>query len=519
MNDATTSHRPVGVVFWASLSVSALFVLWGVAAPEHQMASMNTSLNWITTRAGWAYLLLPVLLLALLVGLACSRYGRVRLGSDEDRPEFATHTWIAMILCAVMGIGLVSYGVAEPISHFATPPHGLAEAGTPQAAVLALQYSFYDWGLHAWAIFAVFGLALGYSIHRKKRPGLVSALFRPLLGRHADGPGGKAIDIFTVFATLFGTTTSLGLGALQIDHGLNLLLGTPSGTTSQVIIVVVITVLFSLSAASGVKRGIRYTSEINLSVASLLFLFALFLGPTAFLISLFLESIGQYSSEFLLMSLRGPAFGDTEWMQGWTYFMMAWWVSWGAFVGVFLARISRGRTIRQFILVVLGLPSLAFFAWFSVFGGAAIELDMNHGTDIAGDTASEINSAFFATLAEFPLPTVTAALVVILAVLFFISGADANTYVLGMLTTHGSTRPRTSILLLWGAMTGALAIILLFSGGLDALQQTAIVSSAPFLVIIVGVVVCFLRDLKSEGAVEADVAPRHLAHVAPEKTE
>ncbi len=498
MNDAAPARRTVGVVFWASLGLSALFVVWGVAAPGHQMASMNTALNWVTSGFGWAYLILPLLLLGLLTGLACSRYGHIRLGADDDRPEFATHTWIAMILCAVMGIGLVSYGVAEPILHFAAPPHGLAEPESSQAAVLALQYSFYDWGLHAWAIFAVFGLALGYSMYRKQRPGLVSALFRPLLGRHADGPVGKAIDVFTVFATLFGTTTSLGLGALQIDNGLNRVLGTPTGTTTQVVIVAVVTALFSLSAASGVKRGIRYTSEINLSVASVLFLFVLFLGPTAFLISLFLESLGQYGSEFLLMSLRGPAFGDTEWMQLWTYFMMAWWVSWGAFVGVFLARISRGRTIRQFVLVVLGMPSLAFFAWFSVFGGSAIELDLNHGTDIAGSTADELNSAFFATLAEFPLPMVTATLVVILAVLFFVSGADANTYVLGMLTTRGSIQPRTSILLLWGAMTGALAIILLFSGGLDALQQTVIVASAPFLVVIVGVVVAFLRDLRTE---------------------
>ncbi|WP_216630556.1 BCCT family transporter [Nocardiopsis coralli] len=507
MNDTTTRHRPVGVVFWASLAISSLFVVWGVAAPDHQMSTMNSAINWVTANFGWAYLVLPLFLLVLLIWLALGRYGRIRLGADDDRPEFRTHTWIAMIMCAVMGIGLVSYGVAQPISHFAAPPHDLAEPGTPEAAVLALQYSFHDWGLHAWVIFAIFGLALGYSIHRKKRPGLVSALFRPLLGRHADGPAGKAIDIFTVFATLFGTTTSLGLGALQIDHGLNVLLGTPTGTTAQVIIVVVITVLFSLSAASGVKRGIRYTSEINLSVASVLFLFVLFLGPTAFLVSLFLESLGQYTSEFALMSLRGPAFGDLEWMQGWTFFMLAWWVSWGAFVGVFLARISRGRTIRQFIGVVLGIPSLAFFAWFSVFGGSAIELDMNHGTDIAGDTAAEINSAFFSTLAEFPFPMVTAALVVILAVLFFISGADANTYVLGMLTTHGSIKPRMPILLLWGAMTGALAIILLLSGGLEALQQTAIVSSAPFLLVIVGVVVCFLRDLRAtEGP--ADAAPR-----------
>ncbi|MEU0242171.1 BCCT family transporter [Nocardiopsis sp. NPDC006198] len=517
MNDSTTVRGTVGTVFWASLALSSLFVVWGVAAPDHQMAVMNSALNRITSGFGWAYLLLPLLLLALLVGLAFSRYGRIRLGDDGDRPEFATHTWIAMILCAVMGIGLVSYGIAEPISHFAVPPHDLAEPGTPQAAVLALQYSFYDWGLHAWAIFAVFGLALGYSMYRKKRPGLVSALFRPLLGRHADGPAGKAIDVFTVFATLFGTTTSLGLGALQIDNGLNRLLGTPTGTTTQVVIVVVVTVLFSLSAASGVQRGIRYISEVNLSVAALLFVFVLFLGPTAFLVSLFLESLGQYGDEFLLMSLRGPAFGDTAWMQGWTYFMMAWWVSWGAFVGVFLARISRGRTIRQFVLVVLGMPSLAFFAWFSVFGGSAIDLDLNHGTDIAGSTAADLNSAFFTTLAEFPLPAVTAAMVVVLAVLFFVSGADANTYVLGMLTTRGSLRPPVAILLLWGAMTGALAIILLFSGGLAALQQTVIVASAPFLVVIVGVVVCFWRDLRSEGT-GAVGTPRQPARSAPEET-
>ncbi|MFJ9552331.1 BCCT family transporter [Nocardiopsis sp. NPDC101807] len=517
MNDSATARGAVGTVFWASLALSSLFVVWGVAAPDHQMAVMNSALNRITSGFGWAYLLLPLLLLVLLVGLAFSRYGRIRLGDDGDRPEFATHTWIAMILCAVMGIGLVSYGIAEPISHFAVPPHGLAEPGTPEAAVRALQYSFYDWGLHAWAIFAVFGLALGYSMYRKKRPGLVSALFRPLLGRHADGPAGKAIDVFTVFATLFGTTTSLGLGALQIDSGLNRLLGTPTGTTTQVVIVVVVTALFSLSAASGVQRGIRYISEVNLSVAALLFVFVLFLGPTAFLVSLFLESLGQYGDEFLLMSLRGPAFGDTAWMQGWTYFMMAWWVSWGAFVGVFLARISRGRTIRQFVLVVLGMPSLAFFAWFSVFGGSAIDLDLNHGTDIAGSTAADLNSAFFTTLAEFPLPAVTAALVVVLAVLFFVSGADANTYVLGMLTTRGSLGPRVPILLLWGAMTGALAIILLLSGGLDALQQTVIVASAPFLVVIVGVVVCFWRDLRAEDAGAADT-PGHPARSAPEES-
>lgn len=500
MNAAPASRRGdgLGAVFWVSVVIAALFVAWGVVAPDGQMAVMSSALDRITSGFGWVYLALPLLLLGFLITLAISRYGRIRLGSDDDRPEFATHTWIAMILCAVMGIGLVSYGVAEPISHFTDPPHGLAEPGTPRAAVLALQYSFYDWGLHAWAIFAVFGLALGYSMYRKRRRGLVSAMFEPLLGRHADGPLGKAIDVFAIFATLFGTTTSLGLGALQIDNGLNRLIGTPTGTATQIVIVAVVTVLFSLSAASGVQRGIRYISEVNLSAALLLFLFVLVLGPTSFLVSLFFESLGQYADDFVLMSLRGPAFGDIGWMQNWTYFMMAWWISWGAFVGVFLARISRGRTIRQFVLVVLGAPSLAFFAWFAVFGGAAIELDLHHATDIAGATAADINSAFFATLAEFPLPALTACLIVFLAVLFFISGADANTYVLGMLSTNGSLRPRIPVLLLWGAMTGALAVILLLAGGLEALQQTVIVSSAPFIVVIVGVVAAFWRDIRTD---------------------
>ncbi|GAA3724610.1 BCCT family transporter [Spinactinospora alkalitolerans] len=497
-------------MFWVSIGVSALFVAWGVLAPDNQNALMSAALDRITGGFGWVYLTLPLLLLIGLVALACSRYGRIRLGRDEDRPEFKTYTWIAMILCAVMGIGLVSYGVAEPISHFSEPPHGLAEPQTPQAAVLALQYSFYDWGLHAWAIFATFGLALGYSMYRKQRPGLVSAMFTPLLGRRASGPLGSAIDVFAVFATLFGTTTSLGLGAMQIDNGLNRLIGTPTGTLTQIIVIIVVTALFSLSAASGVQRGIRFTSEANLSLASLLLLFVLALGPTAFLISLFFESLGRYVNDFVLMSLRGPAFGDVGWMQSWTFFMMAWWISWGAFVGVFLARISRGRTIRQFVGVVLGAPSLAFFAWFSVFGGSAIELDLNHATDIAGKTAQDINNAFFATLAEFPLPALTAGIVVLLALLFFISGADANTYVLGMLTTKGSVQPRIPVLLLWGAMTGALATILLLSGGLQALQQTVIVSSAPFIVVIVGVAVAFWRDLRTDPLITTETPPAAL---------
>ncbi|GAA4128103.1 BCCT family transporter [Actinomadura keratinilytica] len=503
----TAPHGRPGAVFWISLAVSAVFVGWGVAAPDTQMDAMSAALNAITRNFGWLYLTVPLVLLVALLILAFSRYGRIRLGADDERPEFRTHSWLAMILSAVMGIGLVSYGVAEPISHFGTPPHQLAGPGTPEAAVVALQYSYYDWGVHAWAIFAVFGLAIAYSTYRKRRGGLVSSLFTPLLGDRVNGPVGKSIDIFAVFATLFGTTTSLGLGALQIDNGLGRLLGTPSGTATQIVIIVVTTVLFTASAVSGVGRGIRFLSESNLVLAVALFLFVLFTGATAFVINLFLESVGRYVNDFLAMSLRGPTFGDLAWMQGWTYFMMAWWIAWGAFVGVFLARISRGRTVRQFVLAVLGVPSLAFFAWFAVFGGSAIELDMRHGGNVAEATAADINSAFFTLLEAFPLPALTSAVVVLLAVLFFISGADANTFVLGMLTSRGSLRPRRPVLVVWGAVTGALAVILLLAGGLEALQQTVIVSSAPFILIIGGLLVSLWKDIKDDPAAIAPQVP------------
>ena len=435
-------------------------------------------------------------ILGFLAALGFSRVGKVRLGCDNERPEFHTLSWLAMILSAVMGIGLVSYGVAEPISHFATPPHGLAEPGTPEAAVRAMQYSFFDWGLHAWGIFAIFGLAMAYSTYRKGRSCLVSQLFRPLLGDRVDGPIGKAIDILAVFSTLFGTTTSLGLGALQVNNGVNMLWGIPVNNTTQVVIIALVTAIFTFSAVSGVSKGIEYLSQASTGLAVILFVFILVVGPAVFVANLFVESIGLWASDFFRMSLQGTAFGGLEWMQWWTYFMLAWWVSWGAFVGLFLARISRGRTIREFIAGVLHVPSLVFFTWFSVFGGTAIHEDMFNGADIAKRTAEDINSAFFATLDQFPLASITSVIAIFLVVMFFISGADANTYVLSMMTSEGSLAPRKWVLVLWGIITGVTAIVLMYAGGLNALQNTVIVTSAPFLIIIAGLAVSFWVELR-----------------------
>jgi glycine betaine transporter len=495
---ATTRRPRLGSTFWISVGVSALFVAWAVLSTQSLSTATTAALDWVTGNLGWMYLATTLGLLVLLVVLACSRFGRIRLGADTDRPEFSTRSWLAMILAAVMGIGLVSYSVAEPISHFSAPPHGLAGPGTPEAAVRALQYSYFDWGLHAWAVFAVFGLAIGYSTHRKGRRGLVSAMFYPLLGERVNGPLGKTIDVLAIFATLFGTTTSLGLGALQIDNGMNALFDTPTGTVMQVGIVAVITVLFTASAVTGVHKGIRFLSEGSMGLAIALFVFMLVVGPAVFVANLFLESVGTYASDFFRMSLQGTAFGGLSWMQWWTYFMMAWWIAWGAFVGVFLAKISKGRTIRQFIAGVLLVPSLVFFAWFATFGGTAINLDMFHGGQIAKATSQDINSAFFATLDAFPLSGVTSVVAILLVVMFFVSGADANTYVLGMMSTDGDLNPSRPVLVVWGVLTGATAIALLLAGGLTALQQTVIVTSAPFLLIIIGLAVAFCRELRDD---------------------
>lgn len=496
--DLALAKRPLGAVFYVSVGISALFVLWGVLAPTNLGEVMGEALNWVTGNFGWSYLVIGLGILLFLVFLAASPLGSIRLGKDTDRPEFSTLSWLAMILSAVMGIGLISYGVAEPISHLATPPHGLAEPGTPDAALRALQYSYFDWGLHAWGIFAIFGLAIAYSTHRKGRPTLVSAMFEPLLGDKVHGPVGKTIDVLAVFATLFGTTTSLGLGAQQINNGLDRLFGISVTTPAQVVIIAVVTVLFTLSAITGVSKGIKYLSQTSTTLGIALFVFILVVGPTVFLVNLFIESLGLWASDFFRMSLQGTAFGDLEWMQWWTYFMLAWWVSWGAFVGVFLARISRGRTIRGFIVGVMVVPSLVFFIWFCVFGGTAMYVDMFEGGTIAEQTTADLNSAFFATLDHFPLAAVTSAIAVFLVVMFFVSGADANTYVLSMMTSHGTMSPKRSVLILFGVLTGATAIVLMLAGGLQALQNTVIVTSFPFLIIIAGLTVSFYKELTAD---------------------
>ena len=505
--DVVTRSNRVGKVFVCSVAVVIAFMLWATIAPDALADLMTRAMTAVSTGFGWIYLVVPFAAIALLVWFAASRFGRLRLGTQDSRPEYRTITWLAMILAAVMGIGLVSYGVAEPMSHFMVPPHGLAEPATMGAAVRAMQFSYLDWGFQAWAIFGVFGLAIGYSTHRKGRPALVSTMLRPVLGRFVDGWIGNLIDILTIIATLFGTTTSLGLGASQIGQGLNTVLGVESTPILQILVIAVLTLLFTGSALTGVSKGIKHLSQITLTMATLLGLFVFITGPSGFVSNLFVRSIGAFAGDFLELSLMTPTNAeDSEWMLGWTYFMMAWWLSWSAFVGIFLAKISRGRTIREFVAGVLLVPSAVFFIWFTVMGGSAIKFDID-GAAIGEATQNNLDTAFFSLLDQLPLSLLASTFTIIMVILFFVSSADSNTFVLSSLSSHGSFAPRRPVIAIWGALTGGCAIVLLLVGGLQALQQAAMLSAVPFTAIVVILGIALIKELRSDHQI-AEVAAR-----------
>lgn len=484
-------------VFYIALLLTVLFVGWGIVDSDSLGAVANTSLDFVISNFGWAYVLAAFGFVVFMLYLAFSRYGNIKLGDDDEEPEFSTRSWIAMMFSAGMGIGLMFYGVAEPLSHFKTPPFGLADPESSKAALLSMQYTLFHWALQPWAIYALFGLAIAYSSFRKGRGNLVSETFRPLLGKKVDGGLGRTIEILAILATLFGSATSLGLGALQINGGLNYLWGIEPSTTLSIIVIASVTVLFIISALSGVHKGIEWLSNTNMVLAILLVLFVLFAGPLVFILDTFVRTIGAYFQHFLSMSFRTGAFGGKDWLGSWTIFYWAWWISWAPFVGTFVARISRGRTIREFIIGVLGAPTIICLAWFSILGGTALHMELTGSADLMG-AGGDLAMTFFSMLDALPWSWITSLVTVILVALFFISGADAASVVMGMLSSRGSMHPKSIVVITWGVLTGASAAILLMAGGLSGLQTGAILSAGPFVIILIGMAISLVKELKEE---------------------
>ncbi|GCD89100.1 BCCT family transporter [Nocardioides sp. LS1] len=489
------------VVFGVSAAIAVAFLVWGFLSTDSLASVSGDSLAWTMANTGWLFVTTSSAFVVFVLWLALSRFGNIKLGRDDEEPEFKTVSWVSMMFSAGMGIGLMFYGVSEPITHFATPPPGTGEAGNPEAVQHAMATTLFHWTLHPWAIYAVVGLAIAYGVYRKGRLQLISAAFEPLLGKHANGPWGKVIDMLAIFATLFGSAASLGLGALQIRSGLHIVSGwSATGNGVLVGIIAILTVAFVLSAVSGVAKGIQWLSNINMVLAIALAVFVFVVGPTIFILNLVPTSLGSYLGDLAMMSSRTGAEGakTNAWLQSWTVFYWAWWLSWTPFVGMFIARISRGRTIRQFVSGVLLVPSLVSLVWFCIFGGAAIKLQQT-GTDIAG--AGGVETQLFSTLQAYPLATAASVIVMILVAIFFVSGADAASIVMGTLSERGTIEPSKPTVIFWGVATGAVAAVMLLVGGTDALsglQTITIVAALPFVLVMVGLAVALVKDLRND---------------------
>jgi glycine betaine transporter len=486
------------VVFGVALGLIVAFALWGVLASENLASTVGTVFTKVIDNTGWMFVLASTGFVLLAALLAVSRHGRLRLGQDDEEPEFRTISWIAMLFAAGMGIGLVFWGVAEPLFHLADAPLGLAEGGTPEAARLGLQYSVFHWGLHPWAMYTVMGLALAYAVFRKGRPSLISSALVPLVGEHRTGVR-RAIDTLAIFTTVFGAATSLGLGAMQINSGLASNYGVPRSNAVVLAVIGGLMLLFVLSAVSGVHKGIKLVSNVNVILAGLLAAFVFVLGPTTHILNSITETAGDYVAALPAMGFAAGAWNGQEWLSGWTLFYWAWWISWTPFVGAFIARISRGRTIRQFVTFVMVAPTLVSLVWFGVLGGTATHLQLNGQADLSQAlTDNGAEGALFALLGEFPLAGVSTVLVMLLITLFFVSSADSASMVLGMLSQRGTTTPSRMIVVLWGVSIAAVASALTLAGGLSAMQSATILVATPFVLVLVAICLNLVRELRQE---------------------
>ncbi len=505
--DGGGQAQRLGAVFYVTVAISAAFVLWGVLFTDNFTSATGTVVGWITDGLGWLYMLITTFFLGFAIYLAFSRYGKIKLGQPDDEPEFSYFAWFAMLFQAGMGIGLVFWGVAEPLTHYNTPPLGLAEARTPEAATLALQTAFFHWCLHPWAMYATIGVAVAYFSYRRGMQNLqISTVFRPLIGDRVDGPMGKAIDILAILATLFGVAVSLGLGTLQIAAGLNSVFGLPDGVVMMLIIIGVTAIAYMLSASTPIDKGVNFLSQASMYLAFLLLIYFLVVGPTILQLNTFTQELGVYLANLVPQSLRMSAFDpqEAEWLGSWTIFFWATWIAWGPYVGAFIARISRGRTIREFIVGVLVGPSLFSMIWFSVFGAAGIRLDNQTngrlGEAVANDGAA---IALFEFLGQYPLALITSLVALFLVFIFFVAGADAGTIVLGSMSAGGVLNPKTSIKLTWGVIMAALAVALLLAGGggpdaLSGLTNGAILAATPFGILMLPMAYGLYKTLKAD---------------------
>lgn len=486
-------------VFSWSLVLTAAITIWAIVFNDNFTVVSNVILEFLSKNFGWLYLLAMLFFVIFVVVIAFSKWGNIRLGPDDSRPEYKTVSWFAMLFGAGMGVGLVFWGISEPISHYIAPMAGIPSA-TPESADFAMKSSFMHWGIHPWANYAIIGLALAYFQFRKKKPGLISSILEPLIGENKHGWLKHLVDVLAVFATVAGVVTSLGLGVLQINSGLNYLFGIPTTLLIQIIIIAVISVIYIWSAVSGIEKGIKLISDANLYIAFALMAIAVIIGPKIEIVNSFVNGLGGYLGDFIQDSLAISTYGDNSWVANWRIFYWSWWIAWAPFVGIFIARISKGRTIREFIAGVVLAPTLGSLAWFAIFGTLGINLGET-GT-LSLESLEKIVATpevgLFVVMQKYPLGTVLCLVALVLLCTFFITSANSGTFVLSMLTSDGALNPPNGKKVLWGVLQSVLAVGLLIAGGLKPLQVISVAAAFPFIFIMIFTCVSLFKALREE---------------------
>ncbi|MCD6260084.1 MAG: BCCT family transporter [Helicobacteraceae bacterium] len=475
----TTILKPV---FYPSIAVIFLLVAFVMIAPESAGELFRSIKTFIAQKFGWLYMLSVATFTLFILFLAISPYGKFKLGPDHSKPTYSSASWFAMLFSAGMGIGLMFWGVAEPVMHYATPPAGDKES--IESAKQAMRITFFHWGLHAWSIYAIVGVVLAYFSFRHGLPLSVRSALYPLIGDKIYGKIGDTVDTVAVLGTIFGVATSLGFGVLQINSGLNYLFDLPVGIGVQVALIAIITAIATVSVVLGLDGGIKKISEFNLYLAVFLLMFVLIAGPTFFLLSAFVENIGGYLSAVVFMTFNQYAYEQSSWMSSWTLFYWAWWIAWAPFVGMFIARVSRGRTIREFVFGVLFVPAGFTFLWMTVFGNTALDAIMNEGyTALSAAVSADVSTALFKFLEHFPFSGITSVLAVILVVTFFVTSSDSGSLVVDTIASGGHENNAVWQRIFWAVLEGVVAAALLVAGGLGALQSASITIALPFAVI------------------------------------
>ncbi|MBB3087634.1 BCCT family transporter [Nocardioides albus] len=489
------------LVFAIAGGLTVAFVIWGVAAPDSVASVAQTAFDWSTRNVGWLFNSVAVVVLVSLLVLAFSPYGKIPLGKDNEEVEFSTFAWVAMLFAAGIGIGVIFFGPSEPLTYFTDPPPLTNEAGSVEAMHRAMAQTYFHWGFHAWAMYALVGGAVAYSAYRRGRSLLMSSIFRNLFGeRLTEGFVGKLIDILAIVATLFGTAAALGIAAMQIGTGVSIVTGVGQLTNVMVVgILLLLTVAFVISAVSGVARGIRYLSSINIVLTIGVVGLILAVGPTLFLLNFLPSAQLEYLGSLFDLMGRSLSWGEEtqEFQSTWTVYYWAWWISWSPFVGIFIARISRGRTIRQFLLGTILIPSTLLFVAFGVMGGTA--MSMSQDGSLAGDMAPP--QVFFAMIDNLPYLEWLPYLIIVVLAIFFITSADSASVVMGMLSTRGHLEPSRWVVVFWGLVMAGIAVVMLLLGdatALAGLQQLVIVTAVPFALVMLLIIVAWVRDLTTD---------------------